>query len=271
MNKCLWANEYDRLTCECYRKHWNDDTLRQGDIRNEIAKIKTDTTVDVLCGGDPCPSRSRARFGLPSGHPDLSGYFLALAGRLRPQWVVRENVCAPDVIDFAIGLEMLGYGVVVLELNAKYFTSQSRRRQFVVGCPSPLRAKFAKSVLDTERNSAIDSQFGEKENKTAACLLAQTGRDDLFNNFVHEHGRGIRVLDPIEMERLQGFPDSWTEGYSYSHRKKMLGNAVNVKVVKWIGERIMEVIGREFTFIELFAGVGGFRLGFEQAELKIAD
>ncbi len=40
---------------------------------------------------------------------------------------------------------------------------------------------------------------------------------------------------------------------------------MNVLVAKWLAERIMETIGAEFTFAELFAGIGGFRLGFEQA------
>lgn len=42
---------------------------------------------DVIAGGDPCPIRSRARSNCASRHPDLSGYFLALVGRLRPRWV----------------------------------------------------------------------------------------------------------------------------------------------------------------------------------------
>jgi len=40
---------------------------------------------------------------------------------------------------------------------------------------------------------------------------------------------------------------------------------VNVPVARWLAERIMETIGEEFTFVELFAGIGGFRLGFESA------
>lgn len=40
---------------------------------------------------------------------------------------------------------------------------------------------------------------------------------------------------------------------------------MNTLVARWLAERIMETIGGEFTFAELFAGIGGFRLGFEQA------
>ena len=44
-------------------------------------------------------------------------------------------------------------------------------------------------------------------------------------------GTQIRRLTPLECERLQGFPDGWTEGVSDTQRYKMLGNAVTVNVI----------------------------------------
>ena len=52
----------------------------------------------------------------------------------------------------------------------------------------------------------------------------------------------IRRLTPTECERLQGFPDGWTEGQSDTQRYKQLGNAVSVPVVKAIGENLIEVL-----------------------------
>ena len=49
----------------------------------------------------------------------------------------------------------------------------------------------------------------------------------------------IRRLTPTECERLQGFPDCWTEGQSDTQRYKQLGNAVSVPVVKAVGERLI--------------------------------
>lgn len=48
----------------------------------------------------------------------------------------------------------------------------------------------------------------------------------------------VRRLTPTECERLQGFPDGWTEGQADSHRYKQMGNAVAVPVVQWIINRI---------------------------------
>jgi DNA (cytosine-5)-methyltransferase 1 len=45
---------------------------------------------------------------------------------------------------------------------------------------------------------------------------------------------GVRRLTPVECERLQGFPDGWTEGVSDTQRYKCLGNAVTVNVIRAI-------------------------------------
>jgi DNA (cytosine-5)-methyltransferase 1 len=44
----------------------------------------------------------------------------------------------------------------------------------------------------------------------------------------------VRRLTPTECERLQGFPDNWTDGQADSNRYKQMGNAVAVPVVSWI-------------------------------------
>ena len=51
----------------------------------------------------------------------------------------------------------------------------------------------------------------------------------------------VRRLTPLECERLQGFPDGWTDSQSDSQRYKQMGNAVAVPVVQWIINRIVEV------------------------------
>jgi DNA (cytosine-5)-methyltransferase 1 len=52
----------------------------------------------------------------------------------------------------------------------------------------------------------------------------------------------VRRLTPLECERLQGFPDGWTEGQTDGHRYKQLGNAVAVPVVSWIIQRLVKTI-----------------------------
>ncbi|MFQ6054842.1 MAG: DNA (cytosine-5-)-methyltransferase [Methanosarcinales archaeon] len=52
----------------------------------------------------------------------------------------------------------------------------------------------------------------------------------------------LRRLTPIECERLQGFPDRWTEGVSDTQRYKCLGNTVTVNVIETIGKEILKKV-----------------------------
>lgn len=61
-------------------------------------------------------------------------------------------------------------------------------------------------------------------------------------------GLTVRRLTPLECERLQGFPDGWTDipwkGKDHapdSPRYKALGNSMAVPVMRWIGEGIQLV------------------------------
>jgi DNA (cytosine-5)-methyltransferase 1 len=76
-------------------------------------------------------------------------------------------------------------------------------------------------------------------------------QDDKINTLQARMGTGgnnmpmvatnqVRRLTPLECERLQGFPDGWTEDQSDTHRYKQMGNAVAVPVVEWIIQGIAD-------------------------------
>ena len=65
----------------------------------------------------------------------------------------------------------------------------------------------------------------------------------------------VRRLTPRECERLQGFPDDWTlipwrkksaEECPDGPRYKAIGNSKAVPVVRWIGQRIQDVLDQRF-------------------------
>ncbi len=99
--------------------------------------------VDLLVGGTPCQAFSVAglRRGMDDARGQLTLEFVRLAARLRPRWVVWENV--PGVLSsgggrdfgsFLGALGELGYGYAYRVLDAQYFgVAQRRRRVFVVG------------------------------------------------------------------------------------------------------------------------------------------
>jgi DNA (cytosine-5)-methyltransferase 1 len=52
----------------------------------------------------------------------------------------------------------------------------------------------------------------------------------------------IRRLTPVECERLQGFPDNWTEGQADTIRYKQMGNAVTVNVANWLANNVKKFL-----------------------------
>jgi DNA (cytosine-5)-methyltransferase 1 len=73
----------------------------------------------------------------------------------------------------------------------------------------------------------------------ATCLSSQLGGMSGGSGLYQVQQR-IRKLTPVECERLQGFPDKWTEGIADTNRYKCLGNAVTVNVIEAIAEKILK-------------------------------
>ena len=77
-------------------------------------------------------------------------------------------------------------------------------------------------------------------------LIVQKNEKDSQGNRINVISGNIRRLTPLECERLQGFPDGWTEygadgkKISDSARYKALGNAVSVPLPEIIGKKLLE-------------------------------
>ena len=92
------------------------------------------------------------------------------------------------------------------------------------------------AVLLTMREGAAGGGKGPLLSVEQSLTLQSINEQALF-----EPGEtyDVRRLTPIECERLQGFPDGWTEpAGSDSARYKALGNAVTVNTVQWVLGRI---------------------------------
>lgn len=90
----------------------------------------------------------------------------------------------------------------------------------------------------------------------------------------------VRRLTPLECERLQGYPDGWTDIGEYidskgkkkqssdSARYKALGNSIALPSWKWVIKRLCSHYERDATLCSLFDGIGGFPLIWEQINGK---
>lgn len=192
--------------------------------------------VHLIAGGDPCPIRSKAKGNRKSKYPDLAGYFLALVGQMRPGWVVRENVPAPDDHDFTTCLEMLGYRTIVIRTNSFPITAQNRTRDYIVGCDNYKRFSRFCRVLERQSGDWLDTK-GNTQAEGYPCLTTHRKRYDSRDGFIW-NGKIFRVADKDERTKLAGFPSGWLAGFSETACARMLGNAVIPQVVELIGKAI---------------------------------
>jgi DNA (cytosine-5)-methyltransferase 1 len=81
------------------------------------------------------------------------------------------------------------------------------------------------------------------DTEIAHCLRSGASKADKPDSTTYITNMRVRRLTTKECERLQGFPDDYTNTptSSDSTRYKALGNSMAVPVMKWIGNRIMEI------------------------------
>lgn len=140
----------------------------------------------------------------------------------------------------------------------------------------PYRTDMAAYVASVDcRNftegGEINGTLQAKESEGQSLNLNNTVRQNMV----------VRRLTPLECERLQGFPDGWTDigdwvktdkrgrkikvkGSADSPRYKALGNSIALPPWKWLLKRLCGNYERDATMASLFDGIGGFPLIWEQ-------
>lgn len=117
--------------------------------------------------------------------------------------------------------------------------------------------------IDEECNAYIE-QYG-----TLRAHASGGAEETLMHRMV------VRRLTPLECERLQGFPDGWTDIGDYtdstgkkrktsdSARYKALGNSIALPFWRWMFGRMAAYLPEGATLGSLFDGIGGFPLCWE--------
>ena len=184
--------------------------------------------IDLLCGGTPCQSFSVAglRGGMADERGNLALEYLRLADRLRPRWVVWENV--PGVLSsnggrdfgaFLGGLAELGYGFAYRSLDAQHFgLAQRRLRVFVVGYlgdwrpaaavlfepaslrghPAPRREAGERVARATEPRAAVSSGRGWWDDADVGATLRAQDSITKADTLVAAFG-GNNTAGPIDV------------------------------------------------------------------------
>jgi DNA-cytosine methyltransferase len=255
---CVGFSEIKESSIKIYNEHF-PDRKNYGDI-TEIS-YKELPSFDILTGGFPCQSFSLA--GLRKGLNDTRGIMILHIYNLlvakKPKYFVLENVkgiLSHDKGQTYIKIHQLlksaGYFVRTVLLNSRHFGSaQARERVFFLGSledfPIKRPEKTKDSVLFKDiRDIEADKKFekiGFDDLKDFDLELI--GDYDRVGTLTTGNGCGnkkvavgedFRGLSILECERLQNFPEGWTNVEGVKDRDKYwaLGNAVNYSVSEYL-------------------------------------
>lgn len=127
----------------------------------------------------------------------------------------------------------------------------------------------------------VDCRHGTEDETAQTITGGSGGRGySLSQQPVIHRQSGLWRLTPLECERLQGYPDGWTDigdwmddksrtrKSSDAARYKALGNSIALPPWKWVLKRISAQFERDATMGSLFDGIGGFPLLWEQLNGK---
>lgn len=130
---------------------------------------------------------------------------------------------------------------------------------------------YSMQRIDEYKESEKSSSLKERDHKSATDLVVRG----------NEMKTVVRRLTPLECERLQGFPDGWTDigdwtdskgklhkGDADSPRYKALGNSVATPFWFYLLRRISAQYERPATLGSLFDGIGGFPYCWEKCNGK---
>ena len=162
--------------------------------------------------------------------------------------------------------------VVKYDVNPKYIdTSHADDVVRVDDTVAPLQARDYKggkliAAVDC-RNATEDLVNGALQSNSAHSL---NGNNVVRTRYI------VRRLTPLECERLQGYPDNWTNigDWTDSNGKKRktsdaaryraLGNSIALPVFRWVLKRLCACYERDATMASLFDGISGFPLIWTQ-------
>lgn len=169
-------------------------------------------------------------------------------------------------------MDQLGYDTEWQVINGKHYVPQNRERLFIIG---HLRGQSSRQVFPIgatqENNTGLDEGRSKKQpivncidsnyhkgidkhsQRTVIVMLAHTKANikQRIQSSTHcwtidtggskvgilENNK-LRKLTPLECERLMGFPDNWTIGFSDTQRYKCLGNSVIIPIIEEIGKAL---------------------------------
>jgi DNA (cytosine-5-)-methyltransferase len=212
------------------------------------------TDIDIITFGSPCQDFSLAgkRAGLAGAKSSLIAHAIALIAHIRPGIFIWENVkgafSSNARADFWAILQAFanigGYRLEFQLLNTSWILPQNRERIYLIGHLAGRSIPGVFPIGEVTKDSCKKTRNIYDYSRT---ILRGYKNSSSTGSFIKTKSNKIRYLTEIECERLQGFPDNWTQYGNYdgvikpiakTQRYKLIGNAVTVDIVELIAKRL---------------------------------
>lgn len=128
-------------------------------------------------------------------------------------------------------------------VDEKYFSFEAKKVEYMKGAKREHRIKpNGEPYFYTE--GAIP--FPDNLDSPARTILTSEGKMNRSTHFVIDYNtQRLRTLTPIECERINGFPDNWTNtGMPEAFRYFTMGNALVVPLITLMGQNLLEIIDK---------------------------
>lgn len=258
-----WASEIDKFAISITQRHF-PDTIQLGSV-TEWRKWDIDwKSIDLLHGGSPCQGFSFAgkqlnfedeRSKLFFDYVDILNHIKKYNPNVK---FLLENVRMKKTSQEVITKYM---GVEPIFINSRLLSAQNRPRLYwtnIEGIEQPedkglilrdvleeddkVNPKYLltpKTLLTMDRHRNGRPRWEYHKNPLdgkAACIVASFYKLGGLGvlDYRKMEGKKPRRLTPLECERLQTFPDNYTDTLSQTQRYKAIGNSWTVDVIAHI-------------------------------------
>lgn len=251
-------------------QHHYPDTIQLGDINNWESWDIDWASIDMVLSGSPCQDLSIAgkRKGLEGERSSLFWVFVEIfrtIQKINPYVLfLQENVGSAPKSD--VGIMSRALGVYPVRINSKLVTAQMRDRYYwsnirttadglfgdiKTDIPQPKDRKIIFKDIITKGNVNRDKHtcltehyqkafhFGERDSKKwqdyAKKRVRNTGTTTLITK-----DNLVRIVNKVEMCRLQGFPDDWCDILTDVEAGSLLGDGWTLPIIEHIFSFIKE-------------------------------
>ena len=254
-----YSSEIKPYAIELTQHHF-PDTIQVGDVTKWKEWNIDWKSIDLILSGSPCQDLSAAgkRAGIEGKKSSLFFIFIEILEHIKtlnPNILFfQENVGSASKLD--VGIMSRALGVYPVRINSKLVTAQLRDRYYwsniktketmfdiVTDIPQPkdkgiifqdvltsgyTDRKKARAVLESEERQLVNKEKLYKR-------YTELGMINLvFDNAEFKPNENVRILNKIELCRLQGFTDNYCDILTRNKAASLLGDGWTLPIIEHI-------------------------------------